>query len=235
MDNLIDTHFHLDCCKNHAQLYEQINKEKQYTLCVTNTPEAFERCIKTYPETKYIKFALGYNPQMIGEKKFNSFLFVKNLNRTKYIGEVGLDFSTKFIKHKEEQLKIFDFICKVAGKNNKIMTVHSRKAEKEVLEVLKRNDVKKVIIHWYTGDIDLIRDYLKMGYYFSINRAMLRNQHGRNIIKEVPKDKILLESDIPFSKGHKLLSEEYLWINDVTTVKQMCSNFIKLVRGDKDE
>ena len=74
--HLIDTHFHLDYYKNHEYWYDQINKLQQYTLCVTNSPEVFYSCRKLYPETKYVKFALGYNPQQSSKVDFfeNTFL-----------------------------------------------------------------------------------------------------------------------------------------------------------------
>ena len=56
---LIDTHFHLDFYREHRYWYDQINAMKQYTLCVTNSPEIYCACKKLYSETRYIKFALG--------------------------------------------------------------------------------------------------------------------------------------------------------------------------------
>ena len=57
MIKLIDTHFHLDYYRNHAQLYKTINNLEQYTLCMTNSPGVFVSCKKIYRETKYLKFA----------------------------------------------------------------------------------------------------------------------------------------------------------------------------------
>lgn len=203
MVNLIDTHFHLDYYKNHKEIYNEINKLKQYTLCVTNLPEIYESCIDLYKETNYIKFAIGYNPQMINEYKFNRQSFLKNIDKTKYVGEVGLDFSKKYIAYKEEQVKIFDFICKVAAKKNKIITIHCKASEKETIEILRKNRVKYAIIHWYTGPINLIDEFIKLGYYFSINFNMLSSKKGISIINRIPKNRLLIESDGPFGKYNK--------------------------------
>lgn len=54
MNNLIDTHFHLDYYRNHKEIYNGINKFKQYTLCVTNQPEVFESCIDIYKTTNIL-------------------------------------------------------------------------------------------------------------------------------------------------------------------------------------
>lgn len=210
MINLIDTHFHLDYYKNHNKLYEEINNLRQYTLCVTNLPEVFESCIDLYKQTKYLKFALGYNPQMIKDTPFNKSSFLRCLNKTKYIGEVGLDFSNQYLKYKGEQLEIFDYICNIAARQSKILSIHSRKAEKEVLEILKKNNVKSAILHWYTGESELIEEFINIGCYFSINPAMLNRKNGLNIINRIPLNRILIESDGPLGKldGRKIMPND---------------------------
>lgn len=80
------------------------------------------------------------------------------------------------------------------------MSVHSRKAEKEVLDILKKYAIKKVIFHWYSGPLGLIEDIVNEGYYFSINEAMTKSNSGRNIINKIPRNRILTESDSPFNK-----------------------------------
>lgn len=231
MNNLIDTHFHLDCYKNHSQIYDDINKLEQYTICVTNLPGVFESCIGMYKETKYIKFAVGYNPQMIISNKFDKVSFLRAMHKTKYVGEVGLDFSKHYENYKSKQIVIFDFICKVAAKENKILSIHSRKAEKEVLALLKKNKVKYAIIHWYTGNVDLVKEFIKEGYYFSINPAMTRSLAGKKIIGEIPMERVLVETDGPISKmnGKKIepknLIEVYEKIDDIYNIKN-CRNII---------
>ncbi|OSB19159.1 hypothetical protein B2H94_08645 [Clostridium sporogenes] len=200
MNNLIDTHFHLDYYRNHKEVYNGINKLKQYTLCVTNQPEVFESCIDIYKTTKYIKFALGYNPKITGEIAFNKKSFLRNLDRTKYIGEVGLDFNNKYQNMKSSQIKNFNFICEQASEHNKLMTVHCNKAEQELYNIIKRNNNRKVILHWYSGNLFWIEKFLELGCYFSINANMVKSKKGMQLIKSMPLDKLLIESDGPFSK-----------------------------------
>ena len=239
MNNLIDTHLHLDCYRNHSEIYEEINKLKQYTLCVTNLPEVFESCIEMYKETRYIKFAVGYNPQMIISDKFDKASFLRSVYKPKYIGEVGLDFSKQYEEYKSKQIVIFDFICKVAANENKILSIHSRKAEKEVLALLKKNKVKYAIIHWYTGNVALVKEFIKEGYYFSINPAMLRSLAGKKIINEIPMERVLVETDGPISKmnGKRMeprnLIEIYKKINELYNIhnsnKIIYNNFKRLL------
>lgn len=218
---LIDTHFHLDFYRDHKFWYEQINELKQHTLCVTNSPEIFISCKRLYPETKYVKFALGYNPQISASTPFNKKLFLSQLGSTAYIGEVGLDFTNKHLCSKTAQIEAFEFICHNAAKYNKLLTIHSRKAEKDTLAILMRNGIKRAIIHWYSGDLETLEMFTKAGYYFSINASMCVTAKGQSIIKHIPIDKILVESDGPFTKvgGSKYtpadLSKTYLMLADL--------------------
>ena len=89
IQNLIDTHFHLDYYKNHQQVYIGINERKQYTLCMTNSPGIYLSCRRIYPETQYLKFALGFHPQetSLTEKDFRSFMYL--VDEVNYVGEIG--------------------------------------------------------------------------------------------------------------------------------------------------
>jgi TatD DNase family protein len=60
--------------------------------------------------------------------------------------------------------------------------------------------VKNAIFHWYTGSKELISDIVESGYYFSLNPAMLRTTKGRGLLKKIPLNRILIETDGPFSK-----------------------------------
>ena len=198
--HLIDTHFHLDYYKNHKYWYDQINKLQQYTLCVTNSPEVYYSCRKLYPETKFVKFALGYNPQQSSEVNFSKSAFLHGLSTTQYIGEVGLDFSKRFIGTKQKQLNIFDFICRKSAEQNKLLSVHSRMAEYDTLRILLRHKVSKAIIHWYSGNVGIMHHFLNAGYYFSVNSSMCTTTNGQKILSQIPMESLLVESDGPFSK-----------------------------------
>ncbi|WP_395549401.1 MULTISPECIES: TatD family hydrolase [unclassified Lacrimispora] len=200
MYNLIDTHFHLDFYKNHNEIYKFYNDKKIYVLCVTNQPEIFESCISIYGESKYVKFAIGYNPKLCGDTPFSECSFKKNLMKTNYVGEVGLDFKNTDLYNKKIQQKIFDFIAQNASEKNKLMSVHCNKAEEELYNILKINKNKKVIIHWFSGQEEWAERLCNLGCYFSINMNMLKNMKTVDIIKNLPIERILIESDGPFSK-----------------------------------
>ncbi|MFC4683541.1 TatD family hydrolase [Exiguobacterium sp. s149] len=202
MNNLSDMHIHIDYFTNYKQMYNTFEESHTYALFVTNLPEIYQSCLNEFSEGKYVKLGLGYNPQLSAKYPFNKNLFDSMLLTTKYVGEVGLDYSKEFVHTKKVQNDAFDYICNQSARLNKIMSIHSRKAENDVLEMLIRHEVEHAIFHWYSGDIEFARKIVNQGYYFSVNHSMLNSQKGFDFIKSVPLDRLLLETDAPFGKSN---------------------------------
>lgn len=197
--NYIDTHFHLDLWKKPKELAEEIEMSKIYTIAVTNTPSVFNFTYNLLKDKKYLRAALGLHPELVYQRANELPLFMESITKTKYIGEIGLDFSKRNISNKDEQIKIFEkIIDKCSAHGKKIITIHSRKAEKEVVEIIGNRFPGKVILHWYSGSIQTLELALDYGFYFSINYQMTISKHGQNIIKKIPVNRILIESDGPF-------------------------------------
>ena len=212
MINLIDTHFHLDFYKNHKEIYNDINKLHQYTLCVTNSPEVYEECQKLYFNTKYLKFALGFNPKSNNsEESFR--MFLNKFKGAMYIGEVGLDFSRQYKNVINEKIRYFDKIVGMCSSTNKILSVHTKNAEDKIIEIVKKYRPKKCIIHWFTGNEEQLKKLIDLGCYFSINANMVIKNNTKLFL--IPKDKLLIESDGPFTKVNgkkyepRFLAEQY--------------------------
>ncbi|MEM5014568.1 TatD family hydrolase [Niallia taxi] len=200
MANLTDMHVHIDYFEDYIQFFKAFEDKKIYALFVTNLPEIFKKCNQTFPSSKYVKLGLGFNPQLAGKYNFNKGLFDNLLSKTKYIGEVGLDYSNEFKAERATQRDAFEHISHQAGQLNKIMSIHSRKAEEDVLNILMNNNVKSAVFHWYTGKKETLFKILDQGYYFSVNYSMLNTKSGLEIIKLIPLDRLLIETDAPFGK-----------------------------------
>lgn len=219
MNRLIDTHFHLDHYRNYEEISKQITALEQYTICVTNNPGVFNSCKTMIPETKYLKFAIGLHPQDRSIKEQDLRYFAYLLAQTSYIGEVGLDYTKKSYLPKNTQLRFFDSVVKLSASSNKLLTVHLRNAEKEAINILSQYRPKKCIIHWFTGDEELINEFFKLGCYFSVNTNMI-NCKTKSKYKAVPIERLLVESDGPYTKvnGKRytpiLLRESYNQIAD---------------------
>jgi TatD DNase family protein len=196
-DFLFDTHSHLDLLKSFDYTIEEIEKKKIYTIAVTNLPILYEKLLSKI-DSKYIKPALGFHPELIEQYQKYIPEMWKLLPEARYIGEVGLDFKVAK-ESKILQTQFFEeliFRCNDLG--GKILTIHSRGSAHEVISIIGNKFNSKYILHWYSGNIKDLNIALSNGAYFSINYAMINSENGKKIIKNIPDDRLLLESDAPF-------------------------------------
>ncbi len=198
---IIDTHCHLDFHDNPIEFAKKYESLGYIIIGVTNLPSYFEQGIQHLSGYKKIRLALGLHP-LLTEKHTKQELkkFEILSNQTSYIGEVGLDFSREGYATKEKQLASFQFILEVLANSNKLITLHSRRAEKEVLQQLIRYNIKNAIFHWYSGALSLVDDIAAAGFYFSVNPAMVVSPNGKKIIDRIPLQNILTETDAPYSE-----------------------------------
>ena len=196
MEHLYDTHFHLDLHKDRWDVIREIEEFKIYTIAVTNLPDLY-RMESAEIASKFIRFSLGFHPELIHRYKNQIPLMWELLPETRYIGEVGLDFVDK--THKTEQLSFFSELierCRYDG--SKILTIHSRQAVKDVLEIIGQNFRFKPILHWFSGNKDELINAIDSGFYFSVNEAMMRSKKFVSLLPLIPAERLLLESDSPF-------------------------------------
>lgn len=144
---------------------------------------------------------LGFHPELVQQYQSQLDIFTDYVKTTRYIGEVGLDFSVRDETNRQNQVAVFSEIVRLCNDSpNKIMSIHSRRAEADCLKILK-NYVGKVILHWYSGSQRNLQEALERNYYFSVNHQMLLSNSGRSIVDRIPLDQLLFESDAPFTRG----------------------------------
>lgn len=196
---IIDTHCHFDMMSQPEAYIRQKELAGDIVIGMTNLPSHFEMGFPYVKEFRHIRLALGLHPLLAAESKKEIPLFKRLVNQTSYIGEIGLDFSKEGIMTKDEQVAVFrELLSTISGKI-KIVSVHSRKAEREMVDLLREYEIENVVFHWYSGPIDLITPILDMGFYFSVNEAMCISKNGKTIIERIPRDRILTETDAPYN------------------------------------
>ena len=234
IQHLIDTHFHLDHYKDDQKIYVGINERKQYTLCMTNSPGVYVSCKRMYPETKYLKFALGFHPQETSLSDTDFYNFTQLVNETNYVGEVGLDFSRQSYISRNKQCMYFEKIAKVCAEKNKLMSVHLRRAEKEAICILKEYRPRRCIIHWFNGNREQLQQLLDIGCYFSLNSNMVTNEKTKETLYSIPKTRVLIESDGRFTKidGKKYTFNNLIKIYELVARYYNEPDIIKIVHAN---
>lgn len=200
---LVDFHCHLDLYPDHEAAVTQREQEGVFTLAVTTTPKAFPRNKELADATKYVRAALGLHPQLIAERSHELDLWKEYLPSTRYVGEVGLDAGKRFYRSFEDQKAVFaEVLTSCAEAGNKILSVHSVRCVKVVLDMVEAKlplGAGRIVLHWFTGTTSEARRAAEMGCYFSVNLAMLQTDKARKLIQSLPTDRILTETDGPFT------------------------------------
>ncbi|RZJ89274.1 MAG: TatD family deoxyribonuclease [Hymenobacter sp.] len=196
---LFDTHFHLDLYPDPSALVTEANQAQTCVVAVTNTPSVFESTQQLTAASQFVQPALGLHPELAVERQLELPLFEHLLPYTRYVGEVGLDFVITDARERAIQQEVFRKIvalCHASG--NKILTVHSRRAEKEVVQAIGPTFAGQVILHWYSGPLSVARQAVENGLYFSLNPAMVRSKRFVDLLAIIPRERLLLETDGPF-------------------------------------
>lgn len=197
---IVDTHCHFDMMPNPEAYIRQKEHEGDIVIGMTNLPRHFQMGQPHLKGYKHIRLALGLHPLRAVEGKEQLQLFRSLVDHTSYIGEIGLDFSREGYATNDEQIVVLREVLTAISGKNKIVSVHSRRAEKELLALLCEYDIKNVIFHWYSGPVGLIPVILEHGYYFSVNEAMCVSKNGKSIIEKIPQESVLTETDAPYNE-----------------------------------
>lgn len=240
---MIDVHCHLDLYPDPLVIAKECEKRNIYTIGVTNLPSHFEKGMNHLRAFKRVRLALGMHPLYAARHKNEFSLFSKYISHTSYIGEIGLDFSKEGFPTKSLQVESFEFVLKQLQSAPKIISLHSKGAEYEVLEFLNRYKQKLAIFHWYSGPLPIIDEIVQAGYMFSVNPAMVRSTKGQKIIRKIPLLHVLTETDGPFVQLYGrpvkpediVLVESYLAALHQKSLEEisdiLLSNFKRLIEG----
>ena len=199
MSRLLDSHCHIDLYSNYAQIIAATEAAGIETIAVTNTPSVFPQCAALTKDCQFLKPALGFHPELVVQRRREWPQFLELLEQTRFVGEVGLDFTTTDVEARAIQTDIFERILEACAETgDKILTIHSRRAADSVVSCIGSRFNGTAILHWYCGSVKIAQIALENGCYFSFNTAMTRNETGRRLLAAVPKHRVLTETDGPF-------------------------------------
>ncbi len=197
---MLDAHCHLDRYKDPQAIARKASQLGVFIIAVTNLPSHFAAGLPHVKSMPRVRLALGLHPLAANDHERERELFSELLQKTSFVGEVGLDFSREGRGTEGAQLESFSLVARSLASTPKFATLHSRGAENETLAVLKQHSVSPVVFHWYSGSLATLDDALAAGHYFSINPAMTTTANGRRIIMRIPKDRLLTETDGPYTR-----------------------------------
>ena len=199
----IDTHAHLDCEEFKEDIDEVIQrcKDNDLKIIINNglNPASNRATVELSKKYPIIKRALGLYPldaiKLSDEEIETEINFIRQQDPIA-IGEIGLDYHWDKENH-ERQKYIFIKMLKLSKELNIPAIIHSRDAEEDVINILEKERIRKVVIHCFNGNEDLIKKAESLGYYFSIPCIITFVKHFQDMVKTININKILTETDCP--------------------------------------
>jgi len=207
---IVDSHCHLDSSFIYNQLDDVVKRaysnQIKYLLTICTTLESFEKIKLIIDKYTNIYGTFGIHPHETNKNKQVDLKFIlkekKKHKKIIGIGETGLDF---YYNHSDKKTQIISFIehIQAASQLNIPIIVHSRNAEAETYEILKRemkNSSLKVLLHCFTGSKEFANKLIDLNCYISVSGIItFKNSHElADTVSTIPMKNLLVETDSPF-------------------------------------
>lgn len=221
---LFDSHTHLNFQAYDEDRDEVILRCQNFPMTLVNIGAAYGTSLKAVELAKNNKnfyASLGLHPIHVFDEEFNitkyQELISKNKNEVVAMGETGLDYyhfneveekyHVSFADYVAKQKEVFIQHIKLAQENNLALVVHGRNDKnnslncyQDILSILKEQKVAKAVTHCFGGSLEDAKDFIAAGFYLGFTGIITFDKTGvlESIVKIMPKDKILIETDAPY-------------------------------------
>lgn len=198
----MDFHCHLDLYPDARSLYVEAVRKQFFIWLVTTSPKAYEATSHVLPQTDFVRISPGMHPEIIAQKAVELPMLLEQIGRCELVGEVGLDGSPRYSAQFAHQKRVFGAIIeRCADVGGRVLSIHSRSAAREVLDVLERYPgFGTAVLHWFTDSPTQLARAVNLGCWFSVGPAMFSSANGRKLAREMPRERVVPESDGPFAK-----------------------------------
>jgi TatD DNase family protein len=196
---VVDAHCHIDLYDDPAGVVREAESLGIRTIAVTNAPSVYHFTKKITAGLKYVRPAAGLHPELVHSHGHELPQLLPLLEETRYVGEIGLDYVTTDETIRSRQREVFAAIverCAMLG--GKVLTIHSRRAAAEVIAIVGPSFPGRAILHWFSGTVEQLETAAAAGFYFSVNTSMMASKNGESLVRSMPVDKVLTETDGPF-------------------------------------
>lgn len=251
---LIDTHCHLN--------FEDFNGDRDEIMkqCLENgieiinigvnykTSQEVIEIAEKYEKGVYATVALhphdvtGWEKREKEEFDYDKFLKLAKNKKVVAIGETGLDYAYCENDEKAQKLqqKVFIEHLKLAKEVNKPVVIHSRRTFPEILEIIRNSKFKiknsgQGVLHCYMGRWSYAEEYLKLGFYISFTGLITYARDYDKVIKNVPLERILIETDAPYLAPEPLRKQGEIVRNEPKYVEYVAKKIAEIKGINFDE
>ncbi|KAK8797172.1 hypothetical protein WA158_004382 [Blastocystis sp. Blastoise] len=252
---LIDSHCHLHFTRIRSQftkLYENaMSNHINYFVCNATNLNDLEDVKQLSINYNNIIPCFGIHPyyaDTVTSENVKSILepFLLEFPHSN-IGEIGLDKSSKGKRISMDiQEKLFETQLLLAKEYNRIPVIHCVKSYGKILDILRKLSPlpRGFLMHGYNGPFNMVKDFSKLGGYFSISASLFNTNHDEDVIKKVlmaiPEDRLLIETDSPDMILKSCIDncecdEEGMYINDPSNLTKICELVAKYLGKSEKE
>ena len=204
---LIDSHAHLDDEKFDEDREEVISSLKnngvEFVINPASDLESSKNAVRLANKYENIYACIGNHPheaKLYNDEVEDEYIELSKNKKVVAIGEIGLDYHYDN-SPRDIQRDVFIRQIELAKKLNLPIVIHSRDAVGDTLEILEEyGKDMKVMIHAYSESVEVLRNYLKLGFYISIG-GVVTFKNARKVkesVIELPLDRLLIETDSPY-------------------------------------
>ena len=210
---LIDTHAHLDMLDDVDTAIKEARTAGVKKIIIPSASEdSFERILEICHKYDDVYALLGVHPEDCD--KFTNSTAKKIIDlasdpKVVGIGEIGLDYHyTK--ENKDIQKRVFNTQLEIAKVLDLPIVVHDREAHGDTLQILKEQNVKKVLLHCYSGSVEFAHECIKLGYKIALGGVVtFKNaKEIKAVAQEIDIKDIMLETDCPYLAPHPFRGQE---------------------------
>lgn len=198
---LFDAHIHLTDDEYSGYLPQVIANLRAMKIVACSVTVDLATTTKSFqlfnPERDVVRQFVGIHPEAAATEDIDRFMevFKANRNSVDGVGEIGLD-GTYDVPY-DMQKQVFNSMLDLAEAEKKPVSIHSRKALDDVLEMLQSYKIGATLLHWFAGSKKQLAKAMDMGLYVSYGPALVYSEDKKLLLKNTDKGHFLVETDGP--------------------------------------
>lgn len=228
---VIDAHCHLD--------FKNFNKDRDEVIQTARDSGVInminsgvdmatnQRTLELSRNYDFIYPTLGLSPNSLDHSNMTDDDVLATLDQIRShsdeiigVGESGLDYYwCTDLGGRKRQIDVFKKVIDLAKAVDLPLVIHARQAEQDCLDMVK--DLEKVIFHCYSGTADTMREALDHGFYISLATIVCRSVQHQVLARQVPLDRLLIETDSPFLSPRKGRNEPSYVLDSVSLIARI--------------
>ena len=252
MEKYIDSHAHYQArqFRNRKELLEELKQDVAKIINIGSDTDMNLSTLQLVSLWDYIYGMIGYfpvnvdelEPSLCSQAEDHWLILTKQLMNQKIvgIGEIGLDYhwdsvgkgknAVKGKQARELQKKWFRKQMELAQELHLPVSIHSRDAERETLEILSEFPDVRGVVHCFSYGTNAMNFFLEHGYYIGVGGTATypSNRETQEALKHCPLDRILLETDAPYLTPHQA-RKHGVRVNDSRTIKEVIT-FLSMLK-----